>query len=150
ANPENTRDRAYVALAEAKFPFTLPFNQPVSSTRLTFEQMGTSRHEVMTAFRRDGGEAADRALDAEALTLTDTEFAVLTGERFDRTAAAAPVSEYSGFEGPAPPTDTAWVSGAPPAGAVQHVDGDAWSFAAFDPPPPSGATAHASTVAAGF
>ena len=67
ANPENTRDLAYEALEAAVYPFTLPFNQPIAALRLTLEQMGSSRHEVMDLFRRDDSEAVGRALDVEAL-----------------------------------------------------------------------------------
>ena len=118
--------------------------------RLTLEQMGSSRHEVMDLFRRDDSEAVGRALDVEALKLTEREFAILTGEQFDALPTVKPVSDFYGFKVPVAPTDTAWVAGGLPAGAQQHVDKDSWTFAAFAPPPPSGATPHASAVAAGL
>ncbi len=150
AEPENTRDLAYDTLEAAVYPCTLPFNQPITSLRLTLEEMGSSRHEVMAAFRRETSEASGRALDVEALKITDGEFAILTGERFDATAAARPVSDFYGFDVPVPPTDTAWVAGALPAGAVPKSLGDVWAFAPFAPPPPSGVPAHDTAVAAGL
>jgi hypothetical protein len=150
ANPENTRDRAYEALEAAVYPFTLPFNQPITALRLTLEQMGSSLHEVMDLFRRDDSEAAGRALDVEALKLTEHEFAILTGEQFNAAPTVKPVSDFYGFEAPVEPADTAWVAGALPAGAQQQVVKDSWTFAAFDPAPPSRATSHASAVAAGL
>ncbi|HVG22227.1 MAG TPA: neuraminidase-like domain-containing protein [Blastocatellia bacterium] len=150
ANPENTRDGAYEALEAAVYPFTLPFNQPVAALRLTLEEMGSSRHEVMDLFRHDDGEAATRALDVEALKLTEREFAILTGEQFDALPAVRPVPDFYGFDAPVEPNDTVWVLGSLPQGAQQHVDKDSWTFAAFDPAPPSGATAHASAPAAGL
>lgn len=154
ANPENTHDLAYEALAEAVYPFTLPFNQPIAALRLTLEQMGTSRHEVMGAFRSKHSEAADGALDVEALKLTGHEFAILTGEQFDGTPPIWPeldwdVSDFYGLKTAIMPVDTAWVAGDLPAGAQQHLENDTWTFAAFAPPPPSGITPHASKVAAG-
>jgi hypothetical protein len=150
ANPEHTRDLAYEALEAAVYPFTLPFNQPIAALRLTLEQMGSSRHEVMDVFRRDDSEAIGRALDVEALKLTEREFAMLTGERFDAVPTVKPVSDFYGFEASVAPTDTAWVASGLPVGAQQHVDKDSWTFAAFATPPPSGATPHASAVAAGL
>ena len=150
ANPENTRDRAYEALEAAVYPFTLPFNQPITALRLTLEQMGSSLHEVMDLFRRDESEVVNRALDVEALKLTEHEFAILTGEQFNTAPTVKPVSDFYGFEAPVEPADTAWVAGALPAGAKQQVVKDSWAFAAFDPAPPSGATSHASAVAAGL
>ncbi|MEA2235091.1 MAG: hypothetical protein QOD83_4907, partial [Solirubrobacteraceae bacterium] len=148
ANPENTRDLAYEKLEAAVYPFTLPFNQPLAALRLTLEQIGSSRHQVMEMFRRDDGEAGGRALDVEALKFTEREFAILTGEQFDGTPTVKPVSDFYGFETPIEPTDTAWVAGSLPVGAQQNVVKDSWTFAVFDPPPPSGATTHASAVAA--
>ncbi|MEV5745367.1 neuraminidase-like domain-containing protein [Microbispora rosea] len=150
AGPENTRDRAYDTLAGAPYPFTLPFNQPITALRQTFEQMGTSRRDVMETFRRDQSAAAGRALDAEALEVTDEEFALLTGEHFDGTAAPRPTHHYFGFATPDQPEDTVWVAGALPQGAQQHVNGDVWAFAPFDPAPPSGVPAHASSLDAGM
>lgn len=153
ANPENTRDLAYEKLEGAVYPFTLPFNQPMSALRLTLEQMGSNRHEVMGLFLRDEGEAGGRALDAEALKLTEREFTILTGEQFDPLLAplpVRPVSDFYGFESPAAPADTVWVAGDLPAGALPHVVKDSWAFTAFDPPPPSGVIPHASAVATGL
>jgi receptor-binding and translocation channel-forming TcA subunit of Tc toxin/virulence plasmid A protein len=149
ANPENIHDLAYEKLEAAVYPFALPFNQPLTSLRLTLDRMGSSRHEVMDLFRADDGEAAGRALDVEALGLTEREFGNLTGERFDGQKIATPVPDFFGFEAPAEPSDTNWVAGSLPASAQQHVDKDSWTFAAFAPPPPSNTTPHASAVAAG-
>ena len=158
ANPENIHDAAYEELEAAVYPFTLPFNQPITALRLTLEQMGTSRHEVMDVFGidhngdSDGAKAAGRALDAEALKLTEREFSILTGERFDGTAPVWPELDWtvSNFFGLGPPVDTPWISGSLPEGAVQHVDNDAWLFAAAASPPASGAIAHTSAVAPGL
>lgn len=151
ANPENTRYLAYKKLQAAVYPLTLPFNQPIAALRLTLEQMGTSRHEVMGVFGKKGDEAADRALDVEALKLTEGEFAVLTNEQFDGTPAIRPITDFYGFEMPLPQTkDTAWINGAVPTGAKQQLLGDTWAFAAFVPPPDSGAVTHTSTVAPGL
>jgi hypothetical protein len=109
ANPENTRDLAYKKLQAAVYPLSLPFNQPIAALRLTLEQMGTSRHEVMGVFGKKGDEAAGCARDVEALKLTEGEFAILTDQQFDGTPASRSVSDFYGFEMPVSPTDTAWV-----------------------------------------
>lgn len=153
ANPENIRDTAYDRLEGAVYPFTLPFHQPITSLRLTLKQMGTSRHEVMSVFRKDKSAAFDTALDVEALSMTEHEYTILTGARFDGTPPVPPlppVSGFYGFNAPPAPADIAWVSGGLPVGAVQHVLGDAWAFAPFAPPPPSGANTHASALNPGL
>ncbi|WAK02308.1 neuraminidase-like domain-containing protein [Methylobacter sp. YRD-M1] len=151
ANPENTSDLAYEELKAAVYPLSLPFNQPITALRLTLEQMGTSRHEVMEIFGKKGDEAADCARDVEALKITEGEFSILTGKLFDNTLPAdRPVSDFYGFEVLTPPTDTDWVKGAVPTGAQEHVTGDTWAFAAFAPPPDSRKATHASTVAPGL
>ncbi|MCU0734245.1 MAG: neuraminidase-like domain-containing protein, partial [Methylotetracoccus sp.] len=150
ANPENTRDQAYEVLDAAVYPFILPFNQPITALRLALEQMGTSRHEVMTVFGKKSDEAAGCARDVEALKIAEREFTVLTGEQFDGTPATQSVSDYYGFEMPMPPADTAWIAGAVPAGAQQHILNDTWVFAALNPPPDSGVLTHASMVTGGL
>ncbi|CAN5845026.1 hypothetical protein BH18ACI4_BH18ACI4_08590 [soil metagenome] len=159
ANPENTSDKAYDAVESAVYPFTLPFNQPISALRLTLETMGTSRHEVMNVFRRTSAEAdpeaEQRAVDVEVLKLTERDFEILTDQRFDGTSPTWPepdwdVSNFFGVKFKTVPVDTAWVDGRLPVGAVQHVDNDSWSFAAAALPPDSGALAHASRVAPGL
>lgn len=160
ANPENTSDKAYDVLEAAVYPFTLPFNQPVSALRLTLEKMGTSRHEVMNVFRRTGGAEAEEdakqyAVDAEVLKLTEREFAILTGKRFDGTTPTWPepdwdVSNFYGFNSKTAVVETEWVKGNLPLGAVQHVDNDSWAFAVAVPAPESGALAHTSRVAPGL
>jgi hypothetical protein len=153
ANPENTRDLAYSKLERAVYPFTLPFHQPLASLRLTLKQMESSRHEVMSVFRKDKSATADTALDVESLEMTEHEYAILTNTRFDGAAPAPPlppVSEFYGFNAPPAPADTVWVSGGLPPGAVQHVLGDAWTFAPFVLAPPSGADTHASALNPGL
>ena len=150
ANPENTRDQAYETLEAAEYPFSLPFNQPLAALRLTLEQMSSSRREVMDLFRRDNSEEAGRALDIEALQLAEHDFAILTGENFDTTLVRKPISDYYGFQPLEEPVVTAWVTSSLPVGAVQHLNQDTWTFAPFDPPPPSGETPHASAAAAGL
>jgi hypothetical protein len=161
ANPENIRDRAYDVLETAVYPFTLPFNQPITALRLTLEQMGTSRHEVMDVFGpdRNGDSAAARAagcaLDVEALKLTEREFSILTGERFDGTAPIWPeadrgVPKFYGFDVPSEAEDTHWVKDSVPPTAEPKAINDAWVFAPFHTAPESGALPHASRVAAGL
>lgn len=149
AHPEHVRDRAYDVLAGATYPVTLPFSQPVAGARLALQQMGTSRHELLSVLRRDPGEAAARGIDAEALGLVDESFTALTGQSFAGVADAHPPEAYYGFELPPAPVDTVWVGGALPAGAQQHVETDTWAFAPSATPPPSGVDVHVSAPAAG-
>lgn len=150
ANPEHTSDLAYQKLESSIYPFTLPFNQPIAAMRRTLDQMGSSRHEVMSIFRVDDTDATGTALDVEALKLTEHEFTILTEKQFDGVVVPTPVSDFYGFVAPGDPSDTAWLAGSLPAGAQQHVNKDSWAFAGFVPAPPSGTTPHASAVIAGL
>jgi hypothetical protein len=102
AQPQHTNYQAYCILKSAVYPFTLPYHQPIDSTRISLKYLGTSRYELLDVYRgsdencthpslsperRDElkklhKETVDRAVDAEFLGMTQEEYIILTKEAF--------------------------------------------------------------------
>jgi hypothetical protein len=99
ANPQYTNDDAYRTLAQSVYPFTLPFNQPVEVARTYLNQLGTSRRDVLDAFKKDSSATSQRAVNSEALGIAIEEYAILTGHHFDGSTVtpAVPVYIYYGY-----------------------------------------------------
>ena len=83
ANPQYTLDQAYVTLAAQPYPFSLPFNQPVTVARTYLRHLGSSRLEIIGTFQPSPSAASDNAAAAEYLGITREQFQVLTGQDFD-------------------------------------------------------------------
>ena len=101
ANPQYVNQRAYSILDKAVYPFSLPFNRPLSVARAYLNQLGASRYEILRTFHKDQSSPDhQRLLAAEQLGLSAEEFAVITGESFRRgeKAARGPVSGYYGYQ----------------------------------------------------
>ena len=94
------RDGPYVTLANACYPFTLPFNEPIAVARAYLQWLGTSRYQVMDTFQVNPAPAA-AATDAEYLQLDPYLFQLLTGTTITGQ--------------PSPPPPAAALYGNPPA-----------------------------------
>lgn len=77
-NPQYVVDTAYEALAKALYPIDLPFNRPLTISRLYLNHLGVTRHELMNAFRKNG-QPTEAELDLEGLELSSLEGSILTG-----------------------------------------------------------------------
>ncbi len=95
------KDGPYVTLANACYPFTLPFNEPIAVARAYLKWLGTSRYQVLNTFQTNPASAT-AAIDAECLQLDPYLYQLLTGTT---------VSGQS-----APPPSAADLYGDPPAG----------------------------------
>jgi len=102
AQPQHINYQAYCKLKNAPYPLSLPYHQPIDAARILLDYMGTSREELLRRFRTDqedtsalGLSAADdqsvqqlhreaqsRAIDAEALAITQEDYIILTREAF--------------------------------------------------------------------
>lgn len=94
ASPSHTRKIAYCILKEQVFPTAnLPYFQPLDATRLYLQYLGTSRFELIEAFRTAGPR--QWPMRASLLSTPDkvTRYTNLLGEVQDRAAAA----EYLGL-----------------------------------------------------
>ncbi len=96
ANPQYTISEAYKVLDQAVYPFTLPFNQPVAVARVYFEHLGSSRYEVLNAFRKDNADSTIHAINVEYLKIATEESQVLIGKNTDGTDA--PVRQFYGYD----------------------------------------------------
>ncbi len=103
AQPQHVNEEAYCILKNAVYPFTLPYHQPIDTTRIFLDYLGSSREELQDTFRTAHECATDsasltnsqradlqtqhdtllnRAVDAEALGMTQEEYIILTREAF--------------------------------------------------------------------
>ncbi|MBI5909226.1 MAG: hypothetical protein HY848_04665, partial [Betaproteobacteria bacterium] len=97
ANPQNFSPDAYEKLKDAKYPFTLPYHQPLDAIRTYSDHLGVSRYEAMKAMNPQAAASTSRALEAEALTISQEEYLILTGEDFGGIAETAQLYEYFGY-----------------------------------------------------
>jgi hypothetical protein len=98
ANPQYTNDQAYQVLDQAVYPFTLPFNQPVTMARAYLKQLGSSRHEMLKAFQKQQNATTTSGVNAEHLGITRAEYQILTGKDFDPNAVV-PTRQLREFYG---------------------------------------------------
>ncbi|NLA50091.1 MAG: hypothetical protein GX876_11600, partial [Bacteroidales bacterium] len=98
ANPQNFVPDAYKTLKDAVYPFSLPYHQPLDIIRTYSNHLKTERYDVMLGLQRDFSAKATKAIEAEALHISQEEFKVLTGKEFDITIAdTRQLQEYYGF-----------------------------------------------------
>ena len=96
-NPQWTNEDAYKKLREAVYPFILPFDRSLDIARAYLEHMGSSRYEVMKAFRKNG-DAPDLAAAAEYLKISAEEHTILTDKDFSGISSTRKEPEYYGFD----------------------------------------------------
>lgn len=101
AQPQHINYAAYCALKNAPYPFSLPYHQPIDATRILLGLMKTSREELLRTFATEielvpatvpaasaaalqdlHREARRRAVQAEALDITQEDYVILTREAF--------------------------------------------------------------------
>jgi hypothetical protein len=78
AAPQNTLKSAYLALSQSIYPLEL-FHQPFESMRLSYEQLGTSRLELLEVLN----ETVDKPVYDEAIGLAPQERAILTDNTYN-------------------------------------------------------------------
>jgi hypothetical protein len=102
AQPQHTNYDAYCILKHAKYPFTLPYHQPIDAIRIFLNYLETSRYELMKTFRAvtassHEGEDGKRPADDESRELsTDTESTDLAAQK-DIALDRAIDAEYLGL-----------------------------------------------------
>ena len=78
AQPEHRNDEAYVTLADAVYPWSLPFSLPHEEAWRYLDHLGVPRDRLMEALR-SGGSALERQIAADHLRLGPVA-AIVTGE----------------------------------------------------------------------
>jgi protocatechuate 3,4-dioxygenase beta subunit len=91
ATPQYVSLAAYKKLADTVFPFTLPYHQPLDTLR-TFLPNNLERANLMRQFSFSGA-----AVEAENLQLSEREYALLTGEKFDATPDVTTLATIYGY-----------------------------------------------------
>ena len=99
ANPQNFDVEAYRNIKDARYPFSLPYHQPLDTMRVFGEHLKASRYDVLTAINPQPDATAAQAIAAESLKLSQEEYRVLTGEDFDGTADATALHTSYGLAG---------------------------------------------------
>lgn len=103
ANPQYTNIDAYEILSDnietkpAKYPFDLPFHQPLSVIRTYSNYLNVSRYQVMQDVNPTPIDETMRAISAEALALSQEEYSLLVGEDFEGTAENTHPHEKFGY-----------------------------------------------------
>lgn len=85
ANPEHVNEQAYNVLANAIYPWSLPFDLWAAESRRYLAQLGVRRDVLMELFRRDGAAPSPIDVAAEYLGLTPRERAIITGAATETT-----------------------------------------------------------------
>jgi hypothetical protein len=85
ATPQYINRAAYDALAEAVYPWALPFDLPSTEARVFLQHLGVNRHELIEAFRPmpepfDPNSAVVISMASERLGLTATQRKIIVGE----------------------------------------------------------------------
>jgi hypothetical protein len=88
ANPQNFNVKDYSKLKDAKYPFTLPYHQPLDVIRTYSDHLKVSRFDVMKAINPQPDPTTRTAIAAESLRLSEEEYKVLTGKDFNGNADA--------------------------------------------------------------
>ncbi|MFC2146444.1 Tc toxin subunit A, partial [Acidobacteriota bacterium] len=97
ANPQNVNLEAFRKLKDAVYPFTLPYHQPLDMIRTYGTHLKTSRYQVMKTMQTDFSQTAVRALEAEALHLSEEEYTILTKKKFDDSDETIALHQYFGY-----------------------------------------------------
>lgn len=97
ANAQHVVLQAYKTLGDAKYPFSLPYHQPLDVIRTYSDHLGVSRAEAMRAVNPTPVAASARAMAAESLRMSEEEYKAVIGEAFDGTAQAVPLHLYFGY-----------------------------------------------------
>ncbi len=103
ANPQNFILKAYEKLKDAKYPFTLPYHQPLDAIRTYSDQIGVSLYEVLKAVNPQPDATTTRAIEAESLKISQEVYRIYTGKAFDsRPSDATQLQEYFGYPATVP------------------------------------------------
>jgi len=99
ANPQNFVLEAYQNLKNAVYPLSLPYHQPLDVIRTYSDHLKTERYDVMKGMQNDIPTNATIAIEAEALRLSEEEYIILTGKKFDGTLVAVTTTTLPGYYG---------------------------------------------------
>lgn len=79
-HPEHLNPDAYDTLAQAGYPWALPFGLWAEEARLYLDHLGVPRYRLMEVFRRPGSDPQPRDIAAERLGLTPLGREIIVGD----------------------------------------------------------------------
>lgn len=100
ANPQNINQKAYENVNKAKYPFTLPYHQPLDAIRTYCDHLQISRYDIMRALNPvipNDDTTTPNAIAAEALNISLEEYIILTEKDFAGNSITTPLSPYVYF-----------------------------------------------------
>src|SRR5262249_37037136 len=101
ANPQNINQKAYKNVNSAKYPFNLPYHQPLDAIRTYCDYLQISRYQALKVLNTDipiaDVQTTSNAIAAEALSISLEEYIILTGTDFAGTSINSPLSPYQYF-----------------------------------------------------
>ena len=97
ASPQNLNPDAYRVLKDGKYPFNLPYHQPLDVIRTYSNHLNASRYDVLKAMNPEPDAAAERAIAAESVGLSHEEYLIITQQAFDGSADGTALHEYFGY-----------------------------------------------------
>ena len=114
-------------MKEAKYPFTLPYHQPLDVIRIYGDHLKVSRYEAMKAVNPLPNNQTANAIAAESLRLSEEEYVILTGFDFDGVPHTISLNVYFGYSAALPPTELEKLSRCRNSFAVQESLTGIWS-----------------------
>jgi hypothetical protein len=99
AQPQNTLMAAYSTLAQAVYPFSLPYHQPLDVIRTYLGNLNITRLQLMQIFGNATGSLAVNAQAAEQLGLSPEQYGIITGLQLDGVTPFAPPAVPLGYYG---------------------------------------------------
>ncbi|MFD4368970.1 neuraminidase-like domain-containing protein [Rhodococcus sp. NPDC058521] len=97
ASPQHFDIDAYLKLKDAKYPFSLPYHQPLDVIRTYGDHLGVTRYEVMQATNPAPDSSTAAALAAESLRMSEEEYRAIAAKSFDGTDDGTAVHVYYGY-----------------------------------------------------
>jgi hypothetical protein len=88
---------AYRTLKDSKYPFDLPYHQPLDVIRTYSDHLRVGRYDAMKAVNPNPVDAVAMNIAAESLRLSQEEFATVTGVHFDGTPDGVALHSYFGY-----------------------------------------------------
>jgi hypothetical protein len=96
ATPQFTNPLAYEKLKDKYYPFSLPYHQPLNTTRVFLQQAGISRTDLLKAVLKEDSLSSP-AIVAETLLLSPEDYGLLTGKDLGGDDFVVPLHECFGY-----------------------------------------------------
>jgi hypothetical protein len=131
-NAEYTSDAAYAQLTSAFYPFALPFDRFLASSRSYLEFAGSSLYQVMKKFQQGADPAvpansspvapSDQTISLEYSKIAPSDLSILTEQTFQGTSPLTNADDLAKYYGMPPGAARTELIDAAPNGAVRKAN----------------------------